>query len=76
MFCYIADVSTQSYWNQYLANHGHIVYQLPLDVILKNSVALSYLLDFMAIIGSQSYIFFLLNVDGKYLIYFLFSCIS
>lgn len=48
-----------------MTEHGHSVYQLPLDVCLKNSVALSYFLDFMANIGFQAYIFFLLNVEGK-----------
>ncbi|XP_046643877.1 sorting nexin-13-like [Daphnia pulicaria] len=56
---------TQSYWKEYLTSHdGNAVYQLPLDFILKNSVALSYLLDFMTVLKSQAYIFFLLNVEG------------
>ena len=56
---------TQSYWKQYLTNHdGNGVYQLPLDFILKNSVALSYMLDFMADRKSQAYVFFILNVEG------------
>lgn len=40
------------------------LYQLPLHLILKNNVALSYLLDFMSAIGSQAYLFFLLNAEG------------
>ncbi|EFX88798.1 hypothetical protein DAPPUDRAFT_41687, partial [Daphnia pulex] len=50
---------------EYLTSHdGNAVYQLPLDFILKNSVALSYLLDFMTVLKSQAYIFFLLNLEG------------
>ena len=41
------------------------LYQLPLHLILKNNVALSYLLDFMSAIGSQAYLFFLLNAEGS-----------
>lgn len=47
-----------------MARHGHSVYELPLDVCLKNSVALSYFLDFMANVESQVYVFFLINVEG------------
>lgn len=46
-------------------NHSNRLYQLPLDIILKNNVALSYLLDFMTSLGSQAYIFFLLNAEGE-----------
>lgn len=59
--------STHSYWNRYMAHHGHSVCQLPLDVCLKNSVALSYFLDFMANVDSQVYVFFLINAEGRLL---------
>ena len=59
------SVSANGDWNKLLATHGNCLYQLPLDVILKNNVALSYLLDFMSMIGSQAYLFFLLNAEGN-----------
>ena len=50
-------------WNQTF-NPGMKLFILPVDVILKNSIALSYFIDFMTSIGSQSYLFFYLNVEG------------
>ena len=40
--------------------------QLPLEVMLKNNVAISYFIDYMSAIGGgcQAYIFFYLNVEG------------
>lgn len=59
-------IETTQYLNHLLANQqGH--YQLcllPIDDVLKNNIALSYLLDFMALTDSQAYVFFLLNVEG------------
>jgi sorting nexin-13 len=43
---------------------GVKLFVLPVDVILKNSIALSYFIDFMTSIGCQSYLFFYLNVEG------------
>ncbi|XP_069691932.1 sorting nexin-13-like [Periplaneta americana] len=40
------------------------LFKLPLDVVLKNNIALSYFIDYMASIGSQAYLFFYLNVEG------------
>lgn len=37
---------------------------LPLDVILKNNVALSYFIDFVSSQSKQSYLFFYLNIEG------------
>ena len=61
----VAFFSIASDWNQVLNSRSNRLYQLPLDIILKNNVALSYLLDFMTSLGSQAYIFFLLNAEGK-----------
>jgi len=58
------DSAASSDWNHVANNPSNRLYQLPLDIILKNNVALSYLLDFMTALGSQSYIFFLLNAEG------------
>lgn len=43
---------------------GQKLYSLPLDVVLNNNIALSYFIEFMVTIGSQSYLFFYLNVEG------------
>ena len=42
------------------------LFQLPLEVMLKNNVAISYFIDYMSAIGGgcQAYIFFYLNVEG------------
>jgi sorting nexin-13 len=50
-------------WNQ-TVSAGVKLFVLPVDVILKNSIALSYFIDFMTSIGCQSYLFFYLNVEG------------
>ncbi|XP_065220750.1 sorting nexin-13-like [Planococcus citri] len=38
--------------------------QLPLDLILRNNIALSYFIDYMSSIGYQIYIFAYLNIEG------------
>lgn len=38
--------------------------QLPLDLILKNNIALSYFIDYMSSINAQLYIFAYLNMEG------------
>lgn len=43
---------------------GSKLVTLPLDFILKNNIALSYLIDYMTGIQHQSYLFFYLNVEG------------
>lgn len=58
------SASGQLDWNQLMPGKASRLYQLPLPVILKNNVALSYLLDFMSAIESQAYLFFLLNAEG------------
>lgn len=57
--------NTPSYWKRWVGNHDLPNVELPLEDILKNSVALSYMLDFMACFESQAYIFFLLNAEGN-----------
>lgn len=56
--------NTPSYWKRWVGNHDLPNVELPLEDILKNSVALSYMLDFLACFESQAYIFFLLNAEG------------
>ncbi|RZF41068.1 hypothetical protein LSTR_LSTR002700 [Laodelphax striatellus] len=43
---------------------GVKLFSLPLDVLLKNNVALSFFIDYMTSIGAQAYLFFYLNVEG------------
>lgn len=38
---------------------------LPLDVILKDNVALSYFIDYVCSQGKQAYIYLYFNIDGK-----------
>ena len=40
------------------------LFNLPLEVILKNNIALSYFIDYMTAINSQHIIFFYLNIEG------------
>ena len=40
------------------------LFNLPLEVILKNNVALSYFIDYMTAIGFQHLVFFYLNIEG------------
>ena len=50
-------------WNQEIGP-GMKLFDLPIDVILKNNIALSYFIDYMTSIGCQSYLFFYLNIEG------------
>ncbi len=50
-------------WNQ-MIGPGLALFDLPIDVILKNNIALSYFIDYMTSIGCQSYLFFYLNIEG------------
>ncbi|PSN51606.1 hypothetical protein C0J52_09091 [Blattella germanica] len=50
-------------WNR-LLTPGTKLFSLPLDVVLKNNIALSYFIDYMSSIGAQAYLFFYLNVEG------------
>lgn len=50
-------------WAKYLSP-GQKLVSLPLDVILKNNVALSYFIDFMSSVNGQGYLYFYLNVEG------------
>ncbi|CAB4057842.1 SNX13 [Lepeophtheirus salmonis] len=43
---------------------GLNLFDLPLEVIVKNNIALSYFIDYMSSLGCQSYLFFYLNVEG------------
>jgi len=40
------------------------LFNLPLEVILKNNIALSYFIDYMTAIGCQHFVFFYLNIEG------------
>ena len=50
-------------WNQEIGP-GMKLFDLPIDVILKNNIALSYFIDYMTSIGCQNYLFFYLNIEG------------
>jgi sorting nexin-13 len=50
-------------WNQ-MIGPGLRLFDLPIDVILKNNIALSYFIDYMTSIGCQSYLFFYLTIEG------------
>ncbi|KDR10032.1 Sorting nexin-13 [Zootermopsis nevadensis] len=50
-------------WNR-LLTPGTKLFSLPLDVVLKNNIALSYFIDYMSSVGAQAYLFFYLNVEG------------
>ncbi len=66
-------MSAQVDWRRILKSQGNRIHALPLDVILKNNVALSYFLDFLSSIGEQAYLFFLLNAEGDLFAHLLFS---
>lgn len=57
-----ADIPSVDY--SHLLTAGNKLFTLPLDVILKNNVALSYFIDYMTSISAQAYLFFYLNVEG------------
>merc|ERR1719225_1614641 len=40
------------------------LFNLPLEVILKNNIALSYFIDYMTAVSSQHFVFFYLNIEG------------
>jgi hypothetical protein len=69
---FLSDLPSHIDWNR-LLTPGTKLFSLPLDVVLKNNIALSYFIDYMSSIGAQAYLFFYLNVEGKqsyYLLYF------
>ena len=56
-------VPVQIDWNQ-MIGPGLKLFSLPMDVVMKNNLALSYFIDYMTSISCQAYIFFYLNVEG------------
>jgi len=40
------------------------LFNLPMEVLLKNNIALSYFIDYMTAINSQHFVFFYLNIEG------------
>jgi sorting nexin-13 len=50
-------------WNQ-MIGPGLKLFSLPMEVVLKSNIALSFFIDFMSSIGCQAYIFFYLNIEG------------
>ena len=58
------DFPTYVDWNQEIGPGMKKLFDLPIDVILKNNIALSYFIDYMTSIGCQSYLFFYLNIEG------------
>uniref|UniRef100_T1JAB6 Sorting nexin-13 n=1 Tax=Strigamia maritima TaxID=126957 RepID=T1JAB6_STRMM len=49
-------------WNKILIS-GQKLFCLPLDVVLKNNVALAYFIDYMTSINCQNYLYFYLNIE-------------
>lgn len=47
-----------------LLTPGQKLFSLPLDVVLKNNVALSYFIDYMLSVNGQGYLYFYLNIEG------------
>ncbi|XP_071451053.1 sorting nexin-13-like [Hetaerina americana] len=58
-----AGLPTSFDWNHLIAP-GSKLFCLPLDLVLKDNVALSYFIDYMTSIGAQTYLYFYLNVEG------------
>ena len=56
-------IPTKVDWNQ-MVRPGLKLFDLPIDVILKNNVALGYFIDYMTSIRCQAYLFFYLNIEG------------
>lgn len=56
-------VPVQIDWNQ-MIGPGLKLFSLPMEVVIKNNLALSYFIDYMTSISCQAYIFFYLNVEG------------
>ena len=56
-------VPVQIDWNQ-MIGPGLKLFSLPMDVVMKNNLALSYFIDYLTSISCQAYIFFYLNVEG------------
>ncbi|KAG8224739.1 hypothetical protein J437_LFUL005308, partial [Ladona fulva] len=50
-------------WNHLIAP-GSKLFAIPLELVLKDNVALSYFIDYMTSIGAQAYLYFYLNVEG------------
>lgn len=65
LFALSAGLPANVDWNKLLAPGANKLFSLPLDVVLKNNIALSYFIDHMSSIGAQAYLFFYLNVEGK-----------
>ena len=57
-------IPSQIDWNQMIDPGKMKLFELPLEVLLKNNVAISYFIDYMTSIGCQSYVFFYLNIEG------------
>ena len=57
-------IPSQIDWNQMIEPGKLKLFVLPLEVLLKNNIAIGYFIDYMTSIGCQSYIFFYLNVEG------------
>lgn len=64
LFHLISGLPANVDWNKLLAPGANKLFSLPLDVVLKNNIALSYFIEYMSSIDAQSYLFFYLNVEG------------
>lgn len=50
-------------WNQ-MIGPGLKLFSLPIEVILKNNIAIGYFIDYMSFLGCASYVYFYLNIEG------------
>ena len=50
-------------WNQ-MIGPGLKLFSLPMEVLLKNNIAIGYFIDYMSFLGCASYVYFYLNIEG------------
>jgi sorting nexin-13 len=50
-------------WNQ-MIGPGLKLFSLPIEVIMKNNIAIGYFIDYMSFLGCASYVYFYLNIEG------------
>ena len=43
---------------------GLKLFSLPIEVIMKNNIAIGYFIDYMSFLGCASYVYFYLNIEG------------
>ena len=58
------DETDSDDWQHYFMTPGLKLHTLSLEEVIKNSIALSYFLDFMSSVGGNHYLLMYLNADG------------